>query len=191
MEIFKRIAAVMVATTVAMLGASAGAADKGGQDEKAKALANPYANDSGSAALDVSGYPKDTQSGYALLSVKCAKCHTAARPLNSQFVEPEGASPGAQDAAIAALKKDRPELFRDKKVWQIEAGIWKRYVKRMMSKPGCDISNPEGKKIYEFLVYHSNHHKLNNQKAWAAARRKSLEDFRKSHPARYKELYEE
>ena len=30
---------------------------------------------------------------------------------------------------------------------------WSRYIKRMMHKPGSGISNAEGKKIYEFLVY--------------------------------------
>jgi hypothetical protein len=30
---------------------------------------------------------------------------------------------------------------------------WSRYIKRMMHKPGSGISNSEGKKIYEFLVY--------------------------------------
>jgi hypothetical protein len=32
---------------------------------------------------------------------------------------------------------------------------WSRYIKRMMHKPGSGISNTEGKKIYEFLVYDS------------------------------------
>ncbi len=30
---------------------------------------------------------------------------------------------------------------------------WSRYIKRMMHKPGSGISNADGKKIYEFLVY--------------------------------------
>ena len=30
---------------------------------------------------------------------------------------------------------------------------WSRYIKRMMHKPGSGISNSDGKKIYEFLVY--------------------------------------
>jgi hypothetical protein len=32
---------------------------------------------------------------------------------------------------------------------------WSRYIKRMMHKPGSGISNSDGKKIYEFLVYDS------------------------------------
>lgn len=34
-------------------------------------------------------------------------------------------------------------------------GEWSRYIKRMMHKPGSGISNSDGKKIYEFLVYDS------------------------------------
>jgi hypothetical protein len=30
---------------------------------------------------------------------------------------------------------------------------WSRYIKRMMYKPGSNISSSDGKKIYEFLVY--------------------------------------
>ncbi|MGA2176566.1 MAG: hypothetical protein ABSH38_16440 [Verrucomicrobiota bacterium] len=30
---------------------------------------------------------------------------------------------------------------------------WSRYIKRMMYKPGSNISAADGKKIYEFLVY--------------------------------------
>ncbi len=32
---------------------------------------------------------------------------------------------------------------------------WSRYIKRMMYKPGSNISSSDGKKIYEFLVYDS------------------------------------
>ena len=32
---------------------------------------------------------------------------------------------------------------------------WSRYIKRMMNKPGSNISSGEGKKIYEFLAYDS------------------------------------
>ncbi len=32
---------------------------------------------------------------------------------------------------------------------------WSRYIKRMMYKPGSNISASDGKKIYEFLVYDS------------------------------------
>ena len=32
---------------------------------------------------------------------------------------------------------------------------WSRYIKRMMNKPGSNISAADGKKIYEFLTYDS------------------------------------
>src|SRR5579862_6230167 len=32
---------------------------------------------------------------------------------------------------------------------------WSRYIKRMMHKPGSGISNSDGKKIFDFLVYDS------------------------------------
>lgn len=36
-----------------------------------------------------------------------------------------------------------------------KANTWKRYVKRMMRKPGSGISSSDGKKIYLFLKYYS------------------------------------
>ncbi len=39
--------------------------------------------DKGPAKIDVSKYPPAIQDGYKLLEKKCAKCHTAARPLNT------------------------------------------------------------------------------------------------------------
>lgn len=165
--------------------------------EKAKALANPYPNDSGPATIDVSGYPADMQATYkTLLSVKCARCHQPSRPLNSQFVEPSGDKKGHQ-AKIAAWKSANPAMFQDKLVWQVEGwtpsqpGIWERYVKKMMSKPGCNIAQADGKKIWQFLTYDSEKRKTGaNAAKWAAHRRKLLADFKASHPARYKELFE-
>lgn len=185
------IASVRVAKIALAAGLAGGGivAVSWGQDEKAKALASPYANDLGPESLNVAAYPKDIQKGYALLAPKCAKCHTAARPLNSQFIEPPGDSPGAQEAAVTALKAKSPELFKERSVWQIEPGIWKRYVKRMMAKPGCDIPGPEGKQIYAFLAYDSHQRKLKDPKGWTAARKKLLADFKKKNPERYKELY--
>jgi hypothetical protein len=44
------------------------------------------AYDKGPAKIDVSKYPKDIQDKYKLFSVKCSKCHTLARPINSDYV---------------------------------------------------------------------------------------------------------
>jgi hypothetical protein len=42
--------------------------------------------DKGPAKIDVSKYPKDMQDRYKVFSVKCSKCHTLARPINSDYV---------------------------------------------------------------------------------------------------------
>ena len=165
--------------------------------EKAKALANPYPNDAGPATIDVSSYPPELQDTYKnLFLVRCSRCHQPSRPLNSQFVEPSG--PKNEHAAkIAKWKSEHPEMFQDKLVWQIDGwtpsqpGVWERYVKKMMSKPGCNITQQEGKKIWQFLTYDSEHRKTGaNAAKWAEHRRKLLADFKTAHPARYKELFE-
>jgi mono/diheme cytochrome c family protein len=165
--------------------------------QKATALANPYANDLGPASVDVSSYPQELQDTYKnIFLVKCQRCHTASRPLNSQFVEPSGPKEGHQ-AKIAQWKTEHPEMFQDKLVWQIEGwtsshpGAWDRYVHKMMAKPGCNIAPTDGKKIWQFLTYDSEHRKTGaNAAAWAAHRRKLLADFKAQHPDRYRELYE-
>lgn len=169
----------------------AGAAASSYEAEKAKAMANPYANDLGPDKIDVSSYPKQYQAGYAALQVKCAKCHTPARPLNSQFVELPGKDLNERKVKTDALKKSDPGLFKDKNVWQVEGDVWQRYVKRMMAKPGCEITKDEGKKIWEFLAYDSNQRKVGAKKSdWEKHRKGLLDQFKAKHPARYKELYE-
>jgi hypothetical protein len=44
------------------------------------------AYDKGPAKIDVSKYPKEMQVRYKVFSVKCSKCHTLARPINSDYV---------------------------------------------------------------------------------------------------------
>lgn len=151
------------------------------EQEKAK---DPYANDLGSDKIDISSYPADKQQGYKLLLDKCSKCHTPNRPINSQFLE-------LDEKEIEKQKKENPDIFKDKLIFQIDSTIWKRYVKRMMNKPGCDIKSDEGKSIWQFLVYDSINRKLNNKKEWINHRKKLLSEFKTKHPARYKELYEE
>lgn len=160
--------------------------------EKEKAMKNPFANDLGPETLDVSSYPKEAQEGYKILTVRCAKCHSAARPLNSQFAETGGKDLKERQAALAALKKSASGFFKDKNVLQVEADIWQRYVKRMMSKPGCEIPGEEGKKIWAFLVHDSSARKLGaKNQDWMTHRKKLLAQFKEKHPQRYKELYEQ
>jgi hypothetical protein len=160
--------------------------------EKAKALANPYANDLGPDKLSadvLASYPAEVKEGYELLQGHCSRCHSPARPLNSQFFEPSGKGP-EKDAKIEALKASNPELFKDKNVYQAEGHVWERYVKRMMSKPGCGITPEQGKKIWGFLVYDSNQRKGGAKaSAWVAHRKDLLAQFKAKNPKRYDELY--
>ena len=171
--------------------AKAGAGASAAEAEKAKAASNPYANDLGPDKIDVSGYLKQYQEGYAVLQTKCAKSHTSARPIGSQFVEPVGKNVEERKAKAEAFKKSDPDMFKDKNIWQVEGDIWQRYVKRMMSKPGCDITKDEGKKVWEFLAYDSVRRKTGPNKAqWRNQRQAFLEQFKAKFSARYKELYE-
>lgn len=204
--------AVVSAVIFGSLAATAQDKAKGGKKsaaelEKEKANANPYPNDFGPEKLDeetLKSYPAAIKEGYSLMLTRCAQCHTSARPLNSRFIEPMagyGATPAARDAkeeaAIKSLKAANPEYFKDLAVWQIEAGIWNRYVKRMMHKPGCGVAgggkmtNPEAKKIYEFLLYDGERRKLGaNAAKWKAFRTKLVEELKAKNPARHKELHE-
>ena len=164
--------------------------------EKEKALQNPYSNDYGPAELDqktLDSYPGNIQAGYKTLlgnmkTKNCQTCHTAARPLNSRFVEVEGKTDAEREANLAKLKKSNPELFKDASVWQIEAKVWNRYVKRMMAKPGCGISSADGKKIWEFLVYDGKRKIGANAQKWKAHRLKLIEKLKSEKPQRYEEL---
>jgi hypothetical protein len=166
--------------------------------EKEKAQTNPYPNDFGPETLPdsvIKSYPANVQAGYKkLLSNKsgCAQCHTSARPLNSRFVEPEGGTDEAKgEAALAKMKKDQPELFKDGTAWQVETKVWSRYVKRMMSKPGCNLQKADGKDIYTFLQYDSLKRKTGaNAAAWAEHRKGLVEQLKAKNPKRYAELQE-
>lgn len=73
-----------------------------------------------------------------------------------------------------------------------DGDTWKRYVKRMMRKPGCEIASQEGKAIWQFLVHDSKVRKTGKNKAkWDAHRKKLLKEFKEKHPERYKLLYED
>src|ERR1041385_737647 len=192
----KRLSSLMILGVFLSVGIVR-AEDAAYEAERAKALKNPYANDFGPASIDVSSYPQDIQDTYKnIFLVKCQRCHQASRPLNSQFVEPS--APKEQHAAIIAKwKAEHPEMFKEKLVWQIEGktasgpGIWERYVKKMMSKPGCNISPDEGKKVWKFLTYDSEKRKTGaNAAKWAEHRKKLLADFKAKYPDRYRELYE-
>jgi hypothetical protein len=73
---------------------------------------------------------------------------------------------------------------------QIHDGeTWKRYVKRMMAKPGCAIK--DGKKIYEFLTEDSKIRKEAHKAEWKKHRVDLLTQFKAKFPDRYKLLFED
>ncbi|MBI3297221.1 MAG: hypothetical protein HYZ75_03590 [Elusimicrobia bacterium] len=158
-------------------------AETAGAPESSTKISDLYPNDMGPAELDVSEYPKPVREGYKLTVFKCGACHTPARPLNSQFLE-------LSAAEEAQFKKDNPEIHKDKRLVHIEDKLWNRYVKRMMSKPGCPVKGDDGKKIWEFLVHDSKVRKTGaNAKEWARHRTKLLTDFKKNNPDSYKKLF--
>ena len=114
----------LIVAAALMGGAYAAPVRAAEMTEKEKAMANPYPNDFGPDTLPadiLKAYPANVQAGYKkLISNKagCAQCHSAARPLNSRFVEPEGGLDDAkQDAWIAKAKKGQPDLFKDGSAW--------------------------------------------------------------------------
>ena len=160
--------------------------------ERANAARNPYANDLGPDQVDISGYPAPYQDTYKrVFRWKCQRCHTLARALNSEYVEPVAADDAAKDAIIADWRAKHPELFKDPLIWQPAAHIWETYVKRMMAKPGCTIDVDEARAIWEFLSYDSVRRKTGSQAAeWARHRRQLLAKFKAAYPDRYRELYQ-
>ncbi|MBI4425462.1 MAG: hypothetical protein HY554_17155 [Elusimicrobia bacterium] len=179
----KKDETLALATLCLALGLGAAWANAAGAPESATAVSDLYPNDMGPADLDVSEYPKPIREGYKLTVFKCAACHTPARPLNSQFLE-------LSAEEEAAFKKKHPEIHKDNRLVHIEDKIWNRYVKRMMSKPGCPVKGDDGKKIWDFLVYDSKARKTGaNAKAWAKHRTKLLRDFAQQNPDAYKKLF--
>lgn len=57
-----------------------------GQDPAAPLDPRILAYDKGPAKIDVSKYPDPMKAAYKVFSVKCAKCHTLARPVNCELV---------------------------------------------------------------------------------------------------------
>lgn len=90
-----------VAIVASVLGASAGRLARAQTDPDAAALAKQAeaqlddatkarlaAADAGAKTIDVSGYPAAAQEGYEVFSKTCTKCHTLARPINSDYALP-------------------------------------------------------------------------------------------------------
>lgn len=183
----RRHAVLVWAAAVLILGFTSAFAGESKEQEKAEPVptksSDLYPNDFGPAEIDVSGYPKELKASYRVFTLKCAACHTIARPINSQFLEltPE---------ELAKAKKEDPGLFKDDKLVRPEEKIWSRYVHRMMAKPGCPVKGDDGKKIWEFLVYDSKARKTGaNAKAWRENRAHLLHEFQERYPDGYRKLF--
>ena len=70
------ISATFLAATSALLllGGAARAEDK-----------KDFAADKGPDKVDVSNYPSEVQDAYRMFAAKCSKCHTLARPINTDL----------------------------------------------------------------------------------------------------------
>lgn len=86
-----------------------------------------YPADKGLNFIDVTEYPEEMQTLYHLFTRKCSKCHTVARPINSNF---------------------KPEE-------------WRKYVKKMMRKPGSGLTPKTAEQIIKFLTYDAHHRERN------------------------------
>lgn len=89
--------AALFAGSTAFLSNSASAQDDaaGTEDEAAAAESGAddkeYAADQGTDALDVSQFPAEQQERYTMFAAKCSKCHTLARPINTNKTAEEWA----------------------------------------------------------------------------------------------------
>lgn len=78
---------ILIATLAASALVGAGAAAVRAEDEAAPE--KTFEADKGPETIDVSKYPKEQQENYKVFFEKCSKCHTLARPINSQYALPE------------------------------------------------------------------------------------------------------
>ncbi len=149
-------------------------------------ISGMYANDLGDNKADEKQIPPDLVNGYKLVKAKCSKCHVAARPLNAQFVE-------ADDVFRAKLLASNPKALDDPRLLKLESDAWRRLIKRMMAKPGNEISSNDAKAIHSFLVWYYLDKVGTNgvaSESWINHRKELLSEFKNKYPARYKELYE-
>lgn len=82
-----------------------------------------YPADNGQNFIDVSEYPEEMQTLYAVFTRRCSRCHTIARPINSDF----------------------------------KAEEWRKYVLKMMRKPGSGLNPKTAEQIIKFLTYDAQH----------------------------------
>ncbi|MFI5360441.1 MAG: hypothetical protein ACHQ49_00605 [Elusimicrobiota bacterium] len=81
----KVIIAALAFAAFAAAGTPARAEDDATSDKSDKV----FEADKGVDSIDVSKYPKEQQDNYKVFAEKCSKCHTLARPINSNYALPE------------------------------------------------------------------------------------------------------
>ena len=79
----KLMIAVLALAAFGTAGASAARADDAAASDKV------FEADKGTDTINVSSYPKEQQENYKIFTEKCSKCHTLARPINSDYALPE------------------------------------------------------------------------------------------------------
>ena len=79
----KMIIAALAFAAFAAVGAFAEPAKDAAASDKV------FEADKGVDSIDVSKYPKAQQENYKVFAEKCSKCHTLARPINSDYALPE------------------------------------------------------------------------------------------------------
>ena len=174
------LTATLVLTLVLWASLRAGRADD--LESPAGAI---FPNDFGPTRIDVSGYPARIQADYKVFVKRCSQCHTIARAINSQYLQ---LAPQEQKLA----QTQEPELFQDDKIWHVNDSVWNGYIQKMHVRAGASLRHypADIDKLTEFLVYDSKSRKMGaHRESWRGARQKLLDDFKKSEPKRYTEIF--
>jgi hypothetical protein len=72
---------IVAAALAALAGTSVSRAEDAPADKT-------FPADKGPDSIDVSKYPKEQQENYKVFTEKCSRCHTLARPINSDYALP-------------------------------------------------------------------------------------------------------
>lgn len=83
-----RITTIGVLAFLLALGGAVFAGTASGEAQSPELTAHLKKLDAGRKTIDVTKYPADQKAAYKLFDKKCSKCHTIARPINSEFVLP-------------------------------------------------------------------------------------------------------
>lgn len=70
---------ISIPPALALIAVTAGHAQNPSTEERLAGF------DGGAKAIDVSAYPEQMQENYEVFASRCSKCHTLARPINSDY----------------------------------------------------------------------------------------------------------